>query len=211
MPRQRLAAPLRRQQIAEAALRILATAGVHRLTSMELARAVGVADASLFRHFANKEAIIAAAIDLFEGYLMQSLDAAADEPDPLRRLRCFFVHRLGLVRARPEVLQLAFNDRLLEAGGAAEADRVRAIVGKSRKFILDCLVRAQAAGQIRADLPPDALVWVVSGVMRGAALSSPSILERSLGPDGSDPEAAWRAVSCLLAVNAQSQEAARNS
>lgn len=188
-------------------MHILATAGVHRLTSVELARAVGVADASLFRHFANKEAIIAAAIDLFEGYLGQSLDAAVAEPEPLRRLHCFFVHRLGLVRVRPEVLQLAFNDRLLEAGGAAEAGRVRAIVGDSRRFIHDCLVQAQAAGQIRADLSADVLVWAVSGVMGGAALSPRPILERSLGPEGSDPEAAWQAVSRLLAVKAPSHEA----
>ncbi len=209
MTRQRLAAPERRRQIAEAALHILATAGVHRLTSVELARAVGVADASLFRHFANKEAIIAAAIDLFEGYLAQSLDAAT-EPEPIRRLHRFFAHRLGLVRARPEVLQLAFNDRLLEAGGLAQAERVRAIVGRSRKFIHDCLTQAQQAGQCRTDLPADVLVWALSGVMRGAALSPVSILERSLGPDGSDPEAAWRAVARLLGVNVQSHEAARS-
>lgn len=210
MTRQRLAAPERRQQIAEAALYILATAGVHRLTSVELARAVGVADASLFRHFANKEAIIAAAIDLFEGYLARSLDAAVAEPEPIRRLHRFFAHRLGLVRARPEVLQLAFNDRLLEAGGPAQADRVRAIVGRSRQFIHDCLTQAQEAGQCRTDLAADVLVWALSGVMRGAALSPGSILERSLGPAGSDPEAAWRAVSRLLAVNVQSHEAARS-
>jgi AcrR family transcriptional regulator len=211
MSRQRLPAPERREQIAEAALHILATAGVHRMTSMELARTIGLSDASLFKHFANKQAIVAAAIDLFERYLAQSVEAARAEPDPWLRLQRFFLHRLALVRSHPDVLQLAFNDRLLEAGGPSEANRVRAIVGWSRQFIHDCLTAAQAAGQVRADLSADALVWVVSGVMRGAALSSPPALERSLGSAGADPEAAWQALWRLLSVNVCSQVAARNS
>jgi hypothetical protein len=38
----------------------------------------------------------------------------------------------------------------------------------------------------------------VTGAMRGAAQAAPVLLEDALGPGGAAPEAAWRAVACLL-------------
>jgi AcrR family transcriptional regulator len=198
MTRQRQSTAERRQQIALAALHIIATLGVHRMTTVELARAVGMADASLFRHFPNKEAIVSAAIDLFEGYLQQSLDAAALETEPLQRLHRFFVHRLELVRKYPQVLQLAFNDRLAEAAGPAEAERVSTIVHRSHAFLLEGLSRARTAGVVRTDLPAEVLIWAVAGVLRGAALAPGAVPMGPGGPVRMDPEAAWQALLGLL-------------
>ncbi len=86
----------RQQQIAEAALRIISGKGVHRLTTQELAREVGISDGSLFRHFKDKAEIIRAAIGFLERTLFEGFPPQAD--DPLERLRLFFVRRLELVQ-----------------------------------------------------------------------------------------------------------------
>lgn len=191
MTRQRLPAAERRQQIADAALRILAERGPHHLTALAVAREVGVADASLFKHFAGMEAIVEAAIERFGQALDADLQRA--EGDPQERLAGFFVARLGTLRARPELVQLAFNERLADAAGIQGALRVKAITARSREFALQCLQEGQQTGQFRADVPAPLLFMAVSGVMRGAALAGSDDAALPLAAP-----AAWAALLRLL-------------
>ena len=167
MSSKRLPTAERRAQIAEAALRIISTQGVRRLTTAALAEQVGIADGTIFRHFKNKDEIVDAAIDLFE----EALEGAfpPDEGEPLERLGSFVVMRLALVRKRPEILRLAFNDRLAEAAGREGAARVALLVERSMTFVRRCLAEAQERGEITQDAPLALLVWMVIGVIRGAA------------------------------------------
>ena len=125
---------------------------------------------SLFQHFGNKGEILHAAIDLFEAALGETIPESAPSWESLR---VFFERRLALVQARPEVIRLAFNQHLLVVAGEAEhAERVREVVARSVSFIRACLEHAQAAGVISSDVPAAAQVWVVTGMLRGAALGT---------------------------------------
>ena len=160
----------RRAEIAAAALAILAEEGPRQLTARNLGARVGMDGSSLFRHFENKAAILHAAIDVFEAALSKSFPDA--EPS-WESLQAFFVRRLALVQARPEIVHLAFNQHLLVVSGETEhADRVRAVVARSVSFIRACLEHAQQAGVISSAVPAAAQVWVVAGLLRGAALGS---------------------------------------
>lgn len=160
----------RKEEIAAAALAILAEEGPRQLTARNLGARVGMDGSSLFRHFENKAAILHAAIDVFETSLSESFP---DTEPSWESLRTFFVRRLALVQARPEVVHLAFNQHLLVVSGETEhAERVRAVVARSVSFIRACLEHAQAAGVISSAIPAAAQVWVVAGMLRGAALGS---------------------------------------
>ncbi|AUX27910.1 uncharacterized protein SOCEGT47_085100 [Sorangium cellulosum] len=203
MSRPRLPGADRRRQIAEAALRIIATAGVHRLTAAEIAREVGIADGSIFRHFEDKRAIVTAAVGAFEAMLFEGFPP--EDPDPLERLRSFLLRRLSLVRAHPEILRLAFNDRLVEAAGEEGAARVQASVQRSVAFVRGCLAEAQAKGAITSAVPVDVMVWAVTGILRGAALG-----EMAGKGEGQSiaPEGLWPWIAALLrgAPSAPTQE-----
>ena len=168
----RLPTAERQRQIAEAALSIISTQGVRRMTTVALAREVGITDGAIFRHFKNKEEIVEAAIDLFEA----ALEGTFPSPDgePLARLGAFLVNRLTLVRKHPELLRLAFNDRLAEAAGQQGADRVAQIVGRSMAFVHECLAEAQSKGEITSKTPVMLLVWMTIGVIRGASSNHPN-------------------------------------
>ncbi len=141
------------------------------MTTAALAAEVGITDGTIFRHFRNKDEIVEAAIDLFE----ETLGATYPPPggEPLARLGSFLVNRLTLVRENPQVLRLAFNDRLEEAAGAAGAARVEQLVGRSVSFVRGCLAAAQSRGEITRETPLTLLVWMVIGVVRGAATVGP--------------------------------------
>jgi AcrR family transcriptional regulator len=169
MQRNRLSADERRGQIARAVLEIVATEGAQKLTAAEIARRVGVSDAALFRHFNDKAAIVAAAIETFEGMLFEDFPPAGS--DPLDRLRVFFIQRVGLVRRFPVIMRLAFGDRLAAAAGAEGVERVRSIVERSVGFVRNCLTEARDQGLVDSDISTDVLTWAFMGI-RGAALDA---------------------------------------
>ena len=189
----RLPTAERRKQIVEAALQIIHEQGVHRLTAAEIASRVGIADGTIFRHFANKEAIVNAAIDDFERLLFEDFPPRAD--DPLEQLRIFFRQRLGLMRDYPAILALAFSDRLAEAAGEEGAERMQMIILRSFAFVRQCLSDAQKAGLVADDLRPEVLVWTVTGVMRGVAVAW---LRGLIDPEELSAEEAWRSLEALL-------------
>jgi AcrR family transcriptional regulator len=76
--RDRLSADDRRASIGDCARSLFATHGFHATTTRELAQAAGISDALLYRHFADKQAVLDYVVD-------QALDAFAGMP-PFERL-----------------------------------------------------------------------------------------------------------------------------
>lgn len=184
----------RRQQIAEAALKIISTRGVHRLTAMELAKEVGIADGTIFRHFGDKAEIVDAAIAHLSALLADDFPEGID--DPIDRLQEFFVRRLRRVREHPALFRLAFTDRLEEAAGEASAARVRAMVTRSREFVRDCLEEARDRGILERSLPIPALTLMVLGTLQATAL----VLGNGGKKGDSDPgpDAVWGTLERVL-------------
>ncbi|MBT3288915.1 MAG: TetR/AcrR family transcriptional regulator [Victivallales bacterium] len=152
---------VRQQQIADAALKVIAQQGLRRFTAAAIAREVGISDGTLFRHFPNKAAIVTAALNRAEAIIFEGFPP--QHPDPLERLGLFFHQRLELVEANPAIVRLAMSDQLAQAAGGIGAERVADWKARSAGFIRECLEEAQAAGSLRAGVSTGALSLVVLG------------------------------------------------
>lgn len=157
----------RRQQIADAALKVIAERGLGRFTTQAIAAEVGITDGSLFRHFANKEEIVLAALDRVEELLFEGFPPA--DPDPLQRLQRFFRQRAALVAARPVIASLAFSDQLRLAAGDRGAQQVESWKQRSLEFIVGCIEEAEAAGKLPRGLPARELALIVFGTLMALA------------------------------------------
>jgi AcrR family transcriptional regulator len=146
-PRLRADARRNRDRIVAAAKTLFATHGPEAPTE-EIARSAGVAPGTLYRHFADREALIrAVAVNNLDHALAEAHAAVAEEGDAwdalVRILRQSQELRLSfrLLTTYPHVLAVLKKER--------EADRTR----RQMVDLLDRVVRrAQAEGTLRPDV-----------------------------------------------------------
>lgn len=153
---------IRRRQIAEAALQIIAQEGLGGFTTASVARSVGIAEGTIFRHFGSKQEVVLAAIDRIEE--LTFAEAPQFTEDPLDDLKQFFLHRMQLMSANPGVARLFFSEELAQAGGQEGAERVREMQRRSLEYMKACVESASSRGQISEGTTGEVATMVVHGV-----------------------------------------------
>ncbi|MCO1600568.1 TetR/AcrR family transcriptional regulator [Desulfosporosinus nitroreducens] len=106
--RRKKTAEERRQDILEAALNIFTEKGYNGSTTAEIARAAGVAEGTIFRHFATKKELLIAVLSpkILEGII--SLDKK--HKDPVEFFRCFMKNRLELIKENDALVRFMFAE-----------------------------------------------------------------------------------------------------
>lgn len=160
----------RRAELTDAALHIIATRGVVALSTRSLAERVGLTGGAIFRHFASLDDLLDAVVTRVEEVLDATYPLAT--LPPLERLERFIEARSATVGGQVGILRLVVSEQFLFALPKSGSKRLMACVEKTRAFVTTCLVEAQAAGQVRADLAPESLAPVVMGTIQMLALSA---------------------------------------
>ncbi|AFQ42727.1 TetR/AcrR family transcriptional regulator [Desulfosporosinus meridiei] len=98
----------RRQDILEAALNIFTEKGYNGSTTAEIAKAAGVAEGTIFRHFATKKELLIAVLKpkILTGII--SLDK--EQEDPVEFFRCFLKNRLELIKENDGLVRFMFAE-----------------------------------------------------------------------------------------------------
>lgn len=179
--RQRRSSPrkstdLRREEIADAAMAILAQDGHRRFTTKLLAARLGLTEGAIFRHFPTMESIADTVVDRMGEALLPSLEASNERP--LERLRDFFRHRASVLTSKPELARLLLSDDLLHAAGEEHAARVGDLRRRSQRFVVDCLAQAKERRQLLAGVSLEAALYLVSGAMMVVGRSAVTPAER---------------------------------
>lgn len=185
---------VRRRQIAEAALAVIADQGLGRFTTRAIGSLVGISDGAIFRHFRNKEEIVLAAIAALEETMSAHWN---DDPDPVTRLERFFRARAAFVGEHRSVGRLLLSDQLAQAAGEAGYEKVRRWRRENRDWVLDRLRDVAAAGRLRRELTPEGSVRLVQGVVATFVIDGALDLGRSV-PLEARVDEAWRALAVAL-------------
>lgn len=100
----------RRQDILEASLRIFAKKGYNGSTTAEIARAAGVAEGTIFRHFATKKDLLIAVLEpkVLNGLIQ--LDKEHREDTPIDFFRRFLMNRLELLNENDSLVRFMFAE-----------------------------------------------------------------------------------------------------
>ncbi len=170
MALEKLDTEIRREQIVEAALSLIAAHGVRRLSMTELARRVGLVPSALYRHFASKQEILDAAMQLVQRRGLENLkDICASTPNALSRLKLLLMRVIKMVRELQAMPRIVFSDAM----SADHPERKRQAYQILQGFFvaIERIIRdGQERGEIRSDLDAKSLAVMFWGMLPPAVI-----------------------------------------
>jgi AcrR family transcriptional regulator len=136
----------------DAALHIVETQGTEALTLRAVARLAGVSQAAPYRHFANKEALLAGVAE--EGFhslmsaMRQSVQACGDMP--LGRLRAVGIGYVTFATSHPAHFRVMFGRDMADRSAFPT---LRQVAGDTLTIVVDAIADCQRAGLVRSEEP----------------------------------------------------------
>lgn len=167
---ERLDTDVRREQLAEAALELIAAHGLNHLSVARVARRVGLVPSAIYRHFAGKDDLLDAVIALIRERLHRNVEVAMEQaPDALDRLRHLLLAHVRVIRENKGILRLVFADELHRGQPESKA-RIYEMVDSYLKKVAAIVARGQQEGSIRQDLDPATAAVMFLGLIQPAAI-----------------------------------------
>lgn len=153
----------RRHEIAAAARKILSTQG-KELTIGNIAASLGLSEAALYRHVANKHEILALALDDARVTLLGALAKAAEEGgSATQKLERMLNAHLSYAERRRGVALLVINETLRLDDAKLRA-LAREIIEQYLELVRGVLASGQLSGEIRHDLDLEAAARLFFGM-----------------------------------------------
>ena len=163
---------VRQEQIAEAAMEMIAEGGLTALSMAGVAERVGIVPSAVYRHYKGKEAVLDAVLDLLRSRLLANVTAVrAEETDSLARLRVLFSRHMNMLTENPAFPHVVFA-HFSQTDNAERRSGLHDTMYAYLQEIIRIVEEGQAEGDIRPDIPPrTAAVMFIGLVLPGAMLS----------------------------------------
>jgi len=150
---------VRKKQIVEAALRLVAERGVGGATLNRVAAGVGLTTPALYAHFQSRKELLMEAMDtVFEK--VRELHRSARHPNALERLR-----EIGLAHTKFVSTEQAFPLLFFEFIMAPPHEDLREVLGSKELMLVEDLAEiareGQRQGTIRAEVDPYQIAWML--------------------------------------------------
>lgn len=176
----RLSGEARRELIVQAALELAAKRGIDRVTTQDMAEALGLTQGAVFRHFATKDEIWLAVVDWIRSQVGQNLGRINDD-DPLAALEKLFLAQTGFIAKYPAIPRLMFTD-LIHSDNAAIKQMIQGIVTGFEERVAGLLRQAKERGTVAPDLDEYGAATLFLGMIQGLAVQAAMFgAKRSIG------------------------------
>jgi AcrR family transcriptional regulator len=164
----------RRRQLLEVAASLFARLGYRGTTTAELAKAAGITEPILYRHFNNKLDLFVTLADEVGREVIQGWeDALKGVSDPAERLQILLAGNPAVHERGKGVYRVIFQAMTETEGDQEIASSIRKHFTKLHRFIADELNDLQKKGTIRKDEPAAGLAWLMVNVAVGYGMTSP--------------------------------------
>ena len=174
--RQRKSGADRRDEIARAVLRIAGEPGMPALTTASLAAEVGVTTGALFRHFPSLDDMLRAAVD----HAVRQIEGTFPDADlpPMDRLIQLGRNRVRTIGSDRGLSWLLRSEQAWLSLPDDSVEKLRALVRRSRAFLLAAITDGVGSGAVRSDIEPELLLITVMGTIH-ALMGMPGVQGRS--------------------------------
>lgn len=156
---------IRRQQIVDIIRNIISSKGIEHVTISEIAGKMGTTKGAIYRHFKNKRDILSLLIDNIEETLMEALDKAMAEKDPIQNLKNILLAQLVLAKNRRKTSfvvimgAMQFSDPFIRK-------KILKLIQKYLKRIEGLLLNATELGILNKDIDAKTSAIVFMGLIQ---------------------------------------------
>lgn len=161
---------VRQEQIAQAALAVIARSGVASLSVAAVAKEVGVVPSGLYRHYQSKDEIMDVVLDLISQRLLGNVQAIRVEvSDPLERLHRLLLRHLDMIRMNGGMPRIVLSEEIF-AGQPKRRLKVYRMISHYLNEVAILVQEVQANGRGRLDVDPAAAATMFLGLIQPAAI-----------------------------------------
>jgi AcrR family transcriptional regulator len=166
----RQSAEERKTQIVAEVLRLADEIGPDRLSTTDVARAIGLSQPAIFRHFPTKGALwLAVAEDIANRLQGSWAEAEAGAAGPHARLRALISAQLSAISETPALPSILFS-RELQVDNPALRDVFRGLLGAFQGRLVAVIRDSQATGDLRRDVSPEDVAVLLTSLVQGVAI-----------------------------------------
>ena len=156
---QRLPAAKRRRMIIESARDVFATQGYARVGTADLAKAAGISEPALYRHFAGKKELFLETIKSTAPRLLNIWEnISVDYEDPIETLRAIGVYYYDHLESHQKNMKLQWR-ALSEADDPEIKQALRENFDRFVTFFADTLEEGKRRGAVRPDVDSRMVAW----------------------------------------------------
>ena len=160
---------IRKQQIIEAARRLITDKGMESVTIDAIAETVGFSEAAIYRHFSSKQQILHQLIsDLEHDLLACVASAQTTEPNALRVLECILEAHLADVEGSRGVSFIVVAGAM-SFEGIGLSHRIREMLDRYIESIKEVMRRGVGEGEFHKNLNVDAAAFTFLGMIQSTA------------------------------------------
>jgi AcrR family transcriptional regulator len=161
---------IRQEQIARAALKLLAVRGWRRVSLAAIAKEVGVVPSNVYRHFTGKDRVLDAVLDLVDQSFQTNLQTARQATtDPVICLHEVLTRHVELISGGVPVPRIILSEDVF-TGLPRHRKRVQAIYQNYLVEIGAIIRDGQNQNLIRSDLAPETLSLMWLGLVQSPAI-----------------------------------------
>lgn len=160
----------RKVQIVAEVLRIADEIGPDRLSTTDVARAIGISQPAIFRHFPTKSALWLAVAEDIGARLQRDWAAAEAAADgPRARLKALINAQLVAIAETPALPSILFS-RELQVENHALRDVFRGLLAAFQGRLVAAISDLQAAGDLSREVNPEDIAILLTSLVQGVAI-----------------------------------------
>jgi AcrR family transcriptional regulator len=168
----RLSGKARRAEIIDAVLSLSAERSPGLITTAEIAKALGLSQGAIFKHFPSKEDIWLAVAEQVASSLLATIKQAVEQATaPLAGLRAVFLAHVGFVIEHPGTPRFIFHE-LQRAVDSPVKQCLRSMLASYRQLLMSLLAAATQRGELDENINPQAAASLFIGSIQGLVMQS---------------------------------------
>jgi AcrR family transcriptional regulator len=157
---------IRKEQIARAAMALIAGQGMKGLSVASVARRVGLVPSALYRHFKGKEEILEATIGLVRNLVLENVRIVRRESgSPLKQLQLLLMRHIQMVREFQAIPRIVFSEEIT-ASHPLRKEAIYKIIKEFLGQITGIIAQGQKLGQINPRLNPETVSVMFLGIVQ---------------------------------------------